>query len=194
MAHYPEIYILRHGQTEWNAEGRLQGAMDSPLTPLGIAQAQAQGRVLAGLDLAAFRAIISPLGRTRHTAALAVAPVMPDMAEDARLREIEVGDWTGRLRDSLGVPYDPIAVPGETFALYDAAPNGEGLAGLQRRCQDFLDDLAGPAVLVTHGITGHMLRILWMGWDVDRLGDLPGGQGVVFHLADGQHQVLGAAD
>jgi probable phosphoglycerate mutase len=190
MACYPDIYLLRHGQTEWNVQGRLQGGLDSALTPLGIAQAQAQGRVLAGCDLTGFRAVISPMGRARHTAMLAVAPFISDITEDTRLREIGVGDWAGRQRDELGVAYDPTAVPGETFALYEAAPNGEGLARLRLRCQNFLDDLDGPAVIVTHGITGHMLRILWLGWATERLGELPGGQGVVFHLSDAGHRVL----
>ena len=46
---YPDLYLMRHGQTVWNAEGRMQGKLDSPLNDLGIAQAQAQARLIAGL-------------------------------------------------------------------------------------------------------------------------------------------------
>ncbi|MEM6277220.1 MAG: histidine phosphatase family protein, partial [Pseudomonadota bacterium] len=77
--------------------------------------------------------------------------------------------------------------------LYEAAPGGEGLTALEHRCRAFLDDLAGPAVLVTHGITGRMLRALWLGLGQDGLDDLPGGQGVVFHLSDTGHEVLRAS-
>ena len=187
---YPEVYLLRHGETVWNAEGRLQGALNSPLTARGVAQAQAQGRILARRDLDGFRAISSPLGRTIETAGLAVAPLMERIETDVRLREIEVGEWSGRQRDSLGIPYDPNVPSGETLALYESAPGGEGLARLEARCQDFLDDLVEPTVIVTHGITGRMLRALWLGLGQAGLNDLPGGQGIVFHLKDGQHRVL----
>ena len=52
---FPEIYILRHGQTEWNAENRMQGALNSPLTPQGAADAARQGAILAQRDLTGFQ-------------------------------------------------------------------------------------------------------------------------------------------
>jgi len=187
---YPEIYVLRHGQTVWNAEGRLQGALNSPLTVLGRAQAEAQGRILAQCDLAGFDAFCSPLGRTIETAGLALAPLVRAVTTDPRLREIEVGEWSGLQRDTLGVAYDPRDPPGETLSLYDAAPGGEGLVRLEARCRDFLESLCGPAVLVTHGITGRMLGALHLGGGVETLDDLPGGQGIVFHVKDGKHETL----
>ncbi|MEO0665906.1 MAG: histidine phosphatase family protein [Pseudomonadota bacterium] len=189
---YPELYVLRHGQTVWNAEGRLQGALNSPLTELGRAQALAQGRILAGLDLTGFQAICSPLGRTIETAGLAVAPIMERIRTDGRLREIEVGAWSGLQRDTLGVGYDPTDPPGETLSLYDMAPEGEGLARLEIRCRDFLDSLEGPAVLITHGITSRMLRALCLGLVREELETLPGGQGNVFHVKDGVQRELRA--
>ena len=187
---YPEIYVLRHGQTEWNAEGRLQGALNSRLTPLGRSQAETQRDILSDRDLTGFRAIMSPQGRAVETAGLAVAPLVPRLEIDDRLREIEVGEWSGRQRDTLGVEYDPTEVPGETLALYEAAPGGEGLARLEQRCRAFLDDLTGPAVLITHGITGRMLRSLWLGQGRDGVSKMPGGQGIVFHLDESGQEVL----
>ncbi|MEO0484975.1 MAG: histidine phosphatase family protein [Pseudomonadota bacterium] len=187
---YPDLLILRHGQTVWNAEGRLQGALNSPLTPLGIAQAQAQGRILAGLDLSGFQALCSPQGRAVQTAGYAVAPHVARVDTDARLVEIGVGQWSGRQRDTLGVEYDPTMPPGETLSLYEQAPGGEGLDRLRLRCAALLDSLDRPSVLVTHGITGRMIRALWLGWGADRLSDLPGGQGIVFRLDAQGHAVL----
>ncbi|MEM6478539.1 MAG: histidine phosphatase family protein [Pseudomonadota bacterium] len=187
---FPELYVLRHGETEWNAVGRLQGALNSPLTALGRAQAQAQGRILARCPLDGFKAVASPLGRTIETAGYAVAPLVTRVETDERLREIEVGAWSGRQRDTLGVPYDSSVPSGEALSIYEAAPGGEGLARLEARCQAFLEDLAGPAIIVTHGITGRMLRALWLGLGRAGLMDLPGGQGIVFHLKDGAHSVL----
>ncbi|MEM1234304.1 MAG: histidine phosphatase family protein [Pseudomonadota bacterium] len=190
---YPELYILRHGQTEWNAEGRLQGALNSPLTALGRQQAQTQRMILETRDLTGFDAIMSPQGRAVETAGIAVAPLVGQLTTDPRLREIEVGEWSGRQRDTLGVPYEASELPGETLGIYEAAPGGEGLDALERRCRGFLNDLTGPAVIVSHGITGRMLRALWLGVGQQGLGDLPGGQGVVFHLCDERHNVLRSA-
>ncbi|MEL6915128.1 MAG: histidine phosphatase family protein [Pseudomonadota bacterium] len=194
MRPYPDLYVLRHGQTEWNAEGRLQGSLNSPLTALGREHARLQGRILAARDISGFRAVSSPMGRAVETAGIAIAPLMPVIETDRRLREIDVGDWSGRLRDELGVPYDPTVPSGETLALYDRAPGGEGLARLETRCRAFLESLEGPAVLVTHGITSRMLRALYLGWSIARLSELPGGQGNVFHMAGGQQEELKAGD
>ena len=67
MAHFQEVYFLRHGQTEWNFEGRFQGQKDSPLTALGRRQAEDQGQLLraAIADWCAVDVWVSPLGRTR---------------------------------------------------------------------------------------------------------------------------------
>ena len=64
----PEVLVLRHGQTEWNAEGRLQGHLDSPLTEKGLRQAQRQNEILQPYDLTGFRFISSPQGRAHMTA------------------------------------------------------------------------------------------------------------------------------
>ena len=63
------IYFVRHGQTDWNAEKRLQGQTDIPINARGRAQARRNGRLLAGYlaDPAALDYVASPLGRTRET-------------------------------------------------------------------------------------------------------------------------------
>ena len=66
----PPLFLLRHGQTVWNREGRMQGRLDSPLTPLGQVQAARQGAILRANGVA-FPARTSPRGRARTTAALA---------------------------------------------------------------------------------------------------------------------------
>ena len=66
------IYLLRHGQTEFNAQGRLQGHVDSNLTEKGVNQARAMGRALSRLidDPTEWRIAVSPLGRAQATAGL----------------------------------------------------------------------------------------------------------------------------
>lgn len=187
MKPYPPLYILRHGETEWNAQNRLQGRFDSALTAAGKAQAQSQRAILKTCDLAGFSALTSPQGRAFHTASLALEGLVDGIVTDGRLREIGVGDWAGHTRADL-MTSEPDAR--DTFALYERAPGGEGFSALRARCESFLDDLDGPAVLVTHGITSRMLRLVVLGLRGDSLRELPGGQGVVFHLEGGQQNRL----
>ncbi len=179
MKALPPLYVLRHGETDWNAQNRLQGRFDSPLTGTGRAQAQAQHRILSTRDLTGFSAFTSPQGRAFHTASIALRGMVGAIATDDRLREIGVGDWAGRVRSDL-LALAPDAR--DTFDLYAYAPGGEGFDALHRRCTAFLDDLDGPAVLITHGITSRMLRLIALGLEPDALRDLPGGQGVVFYI------------
>lgn len=183
---FPEIYILRHGETVWNAENRMQGELNSPLTPKGEMQAARQGEILRRQDLSGFSFISSPQGRAFQTAGIALAQLADTIRTDDRLREIGVGDWSGRLRDELPMPEgsDPF------MAQYEIAPNGEGMARLEARCRSFLADLEGPVVLVTHGITSRMLRHLVIGKDAISQPTKHGGQGFVYQLKNGVQNLL----
>jgi len=190
MSNYPELYVLRHGETEWNATGRMQGRLHSPLTPLGIAQAHEQRRILSGVDLSAFEVISSPQTRALHTAVEVFAASAAQIRTDSRLCEIDAGAWQGRMRDELQIEGDPKVTVDGPLAFYEQAEGGEGFAALRLRCEAFVQSLNGPAVLITHGITSRMLRTVVLGLSTDAMVDLPGGQGVVFHLKDGVQSVL----
>ncbi|MEM6303091.1 MAG: histidine phosphatase family protein [Pseudomonadota bacterium] len=190
MKHHPELYILRHGQTQWNAEHRIQGTLDSPLTSKGQAHARAQHQILCTRNLQDFRAICSPQGRAMQTAEIALKGLITPVIEDPRLAEIGVGSWEGLRRDELLLTHPPDESEEGALSLYERAPGGEGFAALKVRCQAFLDDLQAPAVVVTHGITSRMLRVILLGLDIVDLGRLQGGQGNVFHLKDGVQTVL----
>jgi len=117
MPDYPELYILRHGETAWNAEDRMQGGLNSPLTATGKGHAAAQAAILSQIDLTGFDAWCSPQGRAFETAAIAVARQVPYIRTDDRLREIEVGAWQGKVRSELkldvpveNTPDGPIAM------------------------------------------------------------------------------------
>lgn len=187
-AAFHEVLILRHGETEWNREGRMQGGRDSPLTALGAAQARQQGEILRRRDLTGFDWVSSPQGRALHTATLArgAAP-----RTDSRLREIGMGRWSGCLRDEIAAQapayFAPNAAP---MAWYGHAPEGESLAALAARLREFLADLTGPAVIVTHGVTSRMLRCLLLGLPITDFSRLEGGQGVVYRLAPGCYERL----
>ena len=191
---FPEIYVLRHGQTEWNALGRFQGHQDSPLTDLGRQQAQAQGRILAGIELSELLLISSPQGRALETARLALGAQAHKLRTDDRLMEIDVGAWTGADRDSLPAYPDLAEDPKGALEIYENAPGGEGFDALKQRCMSFLQELNRPAVLVTHGITSRMLRVLHLGLDIEDLGVIPGGQGNIHHLSSGSQTILRAPE
>ena len=94
---FPDIYVLWHGQTEWNLAGRHQGQLDSPLTALGRQQAARQGVILRDVlrhhkNVAGY---VSPLGRARETAEIALTGLDIQTRVDARLSEIAFGDWEG---------------------------------------------------------------------------------------------------
>jgi len=100
----PVIYYIRHGETAWNAAGRLQGAQDTALNDLGRRQSIGAGAILGdlfareGRDAASLEFVASPLGRARMTMELvrgALKLPLDDYAIDERLREIGYGQWEG---------------------------------------------------------------------------------------------------
>lgn len=187
---FPELYILRHGETVWNASGRMQGRLHSPLTAKGIAQAHAQRGIFEGIDLTGFEIVSSPQTRALHTAVEIFSQSVAEIRTDPRLCEIDVGDWQGRVRSELEITGDHKMTVDGPLAASEQAEGGEGFSALQARCEDFLSTLERPAVLITHGITSRMLRLVALDLPLDAMVDLPGGQGVVFHLKDGTHAVL----
>ena len=95
------ILLARHGETPWNAEGRYQGQIDIPLSPVGEAQARALGERLQGLEIT--RAVASPLSRAQRTAELALGPERAALLQfDADVQEIAHGEWEGLLAAEIG--------------------------------------------------------------------------------------------
>lgn len=188
----PPLWVMRHGETEWNRAGRLQGHGDSPLTEAGEAQAREAGRRLAALLPATALRLASPSGRSRATARLAFGAMA--FETDPRLMEIGVGDWTGAHLEALGAS-DPelFAAPG--FGWYDRAPGGERMAGIAARVADFLADLparaAGrPVAIVTHGVTLRVMRAQVLGVTVADETGLHFPQGAIHHIASGRARLV----
>jgi broad specificity phosphatase PhoE len=100
------LILARHGETDWNREGRWQGLADRPLNDLGRAQAAELGDSLAGRGVAAVYS--SDLLRAHETALIAAARLGLSVEVDTGLREVDVGDWAGRLMSEIEVE-DPEA-------------------------------------------------------------------------------------
>lgn len=160
------LYLLRHGETEFNVEGRLQGQQDSPLTARGRAQARAHGALLKDLiaEPAAWRVVASPLGRTLDTARLACAELgLPESAieTDPRLKEVAYGQWEGLTHAEVETRYrDQWAARARDIWGF-VVPGGESYEMLAARVQAFLDEANGRTIVVSHGGTGRMLRGLY---------------------------------
>lgn len=160
------IYLVRHGETEFNAERRQQGHLDSPLTALGRAQAHAAGRLLKGQinGDSGWRIISSPLGRAQHTAQIIGEQLGLPVETDRRVIEVSFGQWDGRLRDELAAEFpDTFGLGGWQFA----APDGESYESVERRVADWLADLPPEpqrkVIVVCHGGSGRVVRGAYLG-------------------------------
>ncbi|HXV30610.1 MAG TPA: histidine phosphatase family protein, partial [Sinorhizobium sp.] len=153
------IYMVRHGQTDWNAESRLQGQKDIPLNETGRQQATGNGQALGnilGPDAAAFDFVSSPLGRTRETMerlrrAMGLDPVAYRI--DERLKEVSFGDWEGFTLPELKRRV-PERIAARRAAKWDFIPPGadaESYEILSWRVGAWLKDVREPTVCVSHG-------------------------------------------
>ncbi|WP_290690155.1 MULTISPECIES: histidine phosphatase family protein [unclassified Haematobacter] len=188
-----ELLILRHGETFWNRERRMQGRQDSALTPAGKAQAVAIHRLLQAnrRDWRGWRFLSSPLGRALDTAEIALAPLGPVEVEPD-LREIGMGAWEGLTLEEIAHRWPASATLSNPLAWYAAAPGGEPLAHLRARAEAVLTRLDGPAVLVTHGFFSRYLRGAALGLAEEELPYLEDRQGVVWRIQAGRMETLTA--
>ncbi|WGD50399.1 histidine phosphatase family protein [Bradyrhizobium sp. CB1650] len=164
----PTIYFLRHGETEWNALGRLQGTRDVPLNARGRVQAVQAAGILAdlfkrdGRDKAALPYVSSPLGRARSTMELVRAKLeLPatDYSLDDRLREIGYGTWEG-LTLAESEASDPEVYARRLADKWSVAPmGGETYAAVQLRMLDWYESLLVDTVAVAHGGTARALMV-----------------------------------
>ena len=164
----PIIYYIRHGETSWNAEGRLQGARDIPLNDLGRKQAAHAGNVLAGLlardgrDTSSLPFVASPLSRARATMELvrgAMKLPPESYALDDRLREIGYGVWEGSTLAEMQAA-DPVLYAKRLTAKWTMAPEGgETYADVQHRMRDWYDSVRADTVAVAHGGTARALMV-----------------------------------
>ncbi|AHD09122.1 histidine phosphatase family protein [Phaeobacter gallaeciensis] len=186
---YPKIWFLRHGQTEWNAEGRIQGQLESKLSPLGIEHAQQQASLMAPILAQGPTCIVSPLGRAQQTARIALGG--QPYTTDARLAEAQAGVFQGMTREEVEAEYPEIyAANPLSLDLFCAAPKGEGYAAFQARIEAFLNGLSEPTVVVAHGLWGQVLRGLICGLSRAEMAALPNEQGCIYELSQGREQVL----
>ena len=190
------IYLVRHGETEWNLARRYQGWGDSPLTRRGVAQAEAIGRALAALPQAGEAAIVaSPLGRARRTAEIirAALPGPTLLSFDERLREVSIGAWNGLDRNEI-VALQPGIFDGEgRYEWYFRTPDGETYDAFAGRIGAWLGEAAaGTRIVVAHGIVTRVVRGLYADLPRATALRLPVPQDRFWRLAEGRIEEMPA--
>jgi probable phosphoglycerate mutase len=185
------ILLLRHGQTEWNVERRIQGHSESELTPLGVRQAARMAELAAQLVRreagANWRLVSSPIGRARRTAEAVGEAAGFSVELDPRLAEICCGAWEGQLWDDIRQNDPGRAYNGERF--FDA-PGGETFEEVMGRARDWLASLPPEperrVIAVSHGVLGRLLRGAYAGLERADMLRLEVPQDAVFRLQNGQ--------
>jgi broad specificity phosphatase PhoE len=190
----PTIYYIRHGETQWNADGRLQGVQDTALNDLGRRQASQAGHILADLlardsrDKSQIPFVSSPLMRARTTmelvrGALQLPP--QNYATDDRLREIGYGRWEGSTLAEMQAA-DPVFFARRLADKWRVAPEGgETYEAVQQRMSDWYAHLKADTVVVAHGGTARALMVV-LGFETPQsAADLPIAQGAVYLFGDG---------
>ncbi len=182
-----DIYLIRHGETEWNAQGRFQGRLDSVLANTGVKQAEAIGKRLAGLDLSFDAFITSPLGRARQTAAIIAGLVrLPAVQCDDRLAEVSLGSWDGLTDIDIDAQWPGLLDDSTQFDWFFRSPDGESYDVVFQRAECWLRERQGVTVAVSHGLISRLIRGAYSGLPKTEALSLPVPQDVIWRLSNGR--------
>jgi broad specificity phosphatase PhoE len=159
----PPVYLVLHGQTEWNQQGRFQGRLDSPLTMNGVEQARCMGATLKLLlDSQDNTIVSSPLGRALATARQICRVLGKDVScieVDDRISEIDLGSWEGLTRAEVERRW-----PAGRYDWYFRSPDGETFEEVSKRLSAWLKSVEArnvSTIAITHGVASRVLRGLY---------------------------------
>jgi phosphoserine phosphatase len=160
------IRIARHGETTWNAVGRYQGRLETPLSPLG----QAQARALAGAlrDTGIRRIISSPLARCVQTALPLSSFTGVPIETEPLLLEIAHGTWEGRYRDEIARNEPVLYYEWREHPERVRFVGGESLEDVAKRWREFVAtfDPSVDSLLMTHDIVVRLAVLERTGRDI----------------------------
>ncbi|MGM0900757.1 MAG: histidine phosphatase family protein [Bacillota bacterium] len=171
-----KVYVVRHGETEWNAEKRTQGRLDSKLTEKGKRDADLLGERLKGINFT--RIFSSPSKRTMETAKRVKGTRSTPIETDERLYEIDLGAWQGKTEEEIKTQFP------EQFHFYWNEPqrfeniHGENFLDVTNRIKDFFNELerkapTGDVLVITHGVVIKSLYSLCRNAGVEKMWDPP---------------------
>jgi broad specificity phosphatase PhoE len=147
------LYLVRHGESTFNAEGRIQGQLDTPLSSLGRRQATAVAEHFRGKRIDAI--YTSPLSRARQTAEPIGVALELNLQTDSRLMEINAGVFQGLVWSEISERYPEAAVAWKSHTPTFRIPQGESRADLMARAEEVLREIRATdhdqAIVVAHG-------------------------------------------
>jgi broad specificity phosphatase PhoE len=190
----PILYYIRHGETDFNAEGRLQGRQDTLLNARGKVQAEEAGELLRGLfardnrRAGDFAYVASPLRRARETMEILRGPLgLPAQPyeTDSRLLEIAYGEWEGWTLPEIEARTPGLLVERERDKWDFAPPGGESYRELTARIGQWYASLTHDTVVAAHGGGVRALMALFNVLPKDEATHAQIEQGVVYVFADG---------
>lgn len=157
-----DLLLIRHGETDWNLEGRYQGQSDVPLNEEGLKQARDLAQRLQHYPLDAI--FSSDLKRAQKTAEILRDVSKAPLYLDPRLREIHQGEWEGMLFSDIRSRYAEAFEERLNDPLQVAPPGGETVGELRRRVLDAIDDIIiryphGLVAIVSHGLSLAIIKV-----------------------------------
>ncbi|WP_106797661.1 histidine phosphatase family protein [Rhizobium sp. H4] len=187
------IFLLRHGETIWNAAGRFQGQKDSPLTERGRRQADQAGKLL-GRELERHTGEIdvhvSPLGRAKETAARIARYVPVASCDEPRLMEVTTGSWDGMTHYEIDMEYPGMLEGADAFNWFFRSPDGETFDAACARVKEWLSQLRSTTIAISHGLTGRLIRGVYLGLSREEMLELPVPQTGFYRLQNGQAHLI----
>jgi len=197
------ILLIRHGETEWNANHRVQGHTDSPLNERGRNQARLLAERLASTKIHSFYS--SDLDRAKETAGIVALPHGLPVLTDPRLRELDFGKWEGLKIEEVEAMHPGMMKSWWKNPLDNHFPGTEKLTDLISRCEQIMESIINrhqeeTVAVVSHGGTirsiictvlgikhSELWRIYIDNTSISRIDFLPGWKGVVMVLNDHAH-------
>jgi len=164
------LILIRHGETEWNVEGRYQGQADPPLNQRGLAQAHQLAQKLRGVGLDVLYS--SPLRRALQTAQILAEALEVSLHTEPRLMEIHQGEWQTLLYTEIAARYPELFDRWQTEPWTVTLPGGENIAQVQERVYAAVDEILsrheGQCIgMVAHRLPITLLKIRYQGLDPD---------------------------
>jgi broad specificity phosphatase PhoE len=164
------LILIRHGETDWNVEGRYQGQADPPLNQRGLAQAHQLAQKLRGVGLDVLYS--SPLRRALQTAQILAEALDVPLHTEPRLMEIHQGEWQTLLYTEIAARYPELFDRWQTEPWTVTLPGGENIAQVQERVYAAVDEILsrheGQCIgMVAHRLPITLLKIRYQGLDPD---------------------------
>lgn len=196
----PDLLLLRHGETQWNREGRYQGQQDSPLSLTGIGQVRAVAETLKAQfgDLSMYQVWASPLARTRQSVSILcdeLGVTYGAVHFDDRLKERNYGRWEGLTRDDITAGYaDDLAREHQDRWGFAIPEGGESFADVASRLGRWLEERAAdqPLIVMAHGGSGRVLRGIYAGMGTDEIFACNDPQSTIYFLENGTTRTFAA--